>query len=568
MLDVFYDGFRLTEYFTVRRIQPSLSAPVNNNFLGMNHLSGANFKYSTLGQIKIDIEITIKDDVRRSLDELNRILFTREPKRLVISDTPERFLLCKLDGEVKFNSRFIASDATLSFISPNHYWEPTEDDKKFYMDAETGRILLDNGGTAPTQPAFNVEFTSDCGYLGLVSPNGFITLGNPKELDAIALPKTEFALNEEMHNLTGWTRLNNVENQITDYMKITSRGQAKFDEFGTLVDKTTFTGIADHWQGHAYTKPFNQGQVDRVADNFKLRSRLVMQDLSGKRTNTGALLIVILDTDNKPIMTTSIYDVSSDKNQLSTSFKVNSFKAGDPNHSTIIHTGSLAGMNGFIDMEKSGNRFSWLIHTDSVTTTPIELKTGDYVHLKSSATHAETGHRIRADYKGRTYRIGASKMSNGRLTYRLDIDQWPIYWIYATDIVEYGRTTANQQQKQIRHTITNNNLAQMNPAKVLIWQGVWGAGNPYSKFSLNSVVINRLYSTNSRDIENLFRPGDTLYINNETGDILHNGSTFQGFKDYDSRFFDIDYGGTEIQVIKSDWASLPMVSATVKERYL
>lgn len=567
MLQVFYDDYELTRHFTVRRVVPTLSAPVTNNYTTLNHLDGSNFKFSSLGQIELKIEITIKEDIRYHLDELNKVLYTDEPKKLIISDMDDRYLMCKLDGKVEFTSRFFASDATLTFVSPHHYWTSTSEKKIYTMDSN-GKIEVENNGSAPALPEFDINFTSDCGYIAIVGNNGYITLGNANEQDKIAVKPTESALNEEMHNVDGWTRVTNVEQWVTDYKKISSKGSAQFDEYGSQVNKASYTGLTDSWQGHAYVKPFNMGTIERKADNFRLRSRVVMQDRSGKRNTTSALLIVVLDDDNRPIMTTSIYDTGGDVNKLVTSFKVNSFKDGDPKHSTIIHNGSLSALNGFVEMKKSGNKFDWIIHTDSVNTTPVPLKVGDKVKLKTTATKAASGHNYKADYKNREYTL--SKITtwpgHSKKIHALSINGQVIYHVYADDIQQ--NTVTKTEQKQITKTLNRSNLAQLNPSKVLIWQGSWGNSEPYNKFSLNSVVVDRIYTTNSLDIENVFRPGDHLYINNATGDILKNGTTFEGFADYDNRFFKVDYAKTELQVVVSNWATLPSVKVSFEERFL
>lgn len=569
MLQIWYDDYEITQHFIVRAIKPTLSAPVHNNYMSLPHLNGANFKFSSLGQIELKMEITIKHDIRHHLDELNKVLYTKEPKSLVISDQADRFLMCKLEGKVDFSSRFIASDATMTFVSPNHYWQATTGPKTFAMQPN-GRIEVNNNGSAPTLPQVDVTFDSDCGYFGLVSPNGFITIGNPKELDKIETPKSEFALNEEMHNTTGWTKVSDIENWVPDYNKITSKGSAQHDEWGMQVNKSTFTGLSDNWQGHAYVKPFNQGAIDQVANNFKLRSRVMMTDLSSNRNSTAGMLLVVLDEHNTPIMTTSIYDSTSDTKKLATSFKINSFKDSAPKHSTIIDTDSISALNGWVEMRKSGNKFDWIIHTDSVNATPVPLKVGDSVHLKPTATKAATGHYYRNDYKGRTYKITAINNWPGhsKKIYHLSIGAHVIYHVYADDILEHNQTTTKTQKKQITHTITDNSLAQLRPAKLLVWQGVWGNTQPYSRFSLDSAVINRIYTTNHLDIENVFQKGDTLHINHKTEDILHNGTTIQALVDYDSRFFEIDWGDTEIEVVKSDWAEYPDVKLHIEERFL
>lgn len=574
MLDVFYDDFKLTDYFVVRRIAPSLSAPVSNSFITNDNQSGSKYKKSRLGQIKLSIDITIKDDIRHNLDELNKILYTREPKKLVISDQPDRYLLCKLEGEVKFTSRFIATDATLTFVSPYHYWLSTSGEKVFNRDV-FGEIEITNNGTAPTYPTFDVRFPSECGYFGLVSPNGFLALGNPKELDKIPVPRSEFAINDALTNLNGWSKVSNIKQYTPDYKAISSAGTAGHDQWGMIINKSSFNNQVNKWQGHAYIKDFSQGTVEAVANNFKLRVNAHMQDTSGTTNNLCAMLVIVLDEQGKPIMTTSVYDASTDRNSLVTSFKINAFKANNK-ESTIIHNGSLGSLIGHIEMTKIGNRFEWLIHSDAqsqVVNTSASLAVGDTVYIKDSARigydwdHSQ--HNVLGFTRGRPYQISASRNATHGKQHRIDYKGTPVYWMYEWDL-QHNKVSQKviPGGGTIRHSITHDGLAQLKPHKVMIWQGVWGASNPYTRFGVHHCKVERIYTTNALEVENVFREGDTLRIDNSKGEILHNGTTFRGLVDYDSKFFDVDYGKTSVQVTKSNWAQLPEVKATIKERYL
>src|SRR5699024_7709018 len=109
ILDVWYDSYKITDYCIVRSIYPSTP---------------------TKGEgVKVDINITIKNDIRYNLDMLNRILYTNEPKPLVISDTEDRYLLCELDGGIELTSRFLGADATISFKSDDQYWYSNSGEK-------------------------------------------------------------------------------------------------------------------------------------------------------------------------------------------------------------------------------------------------------------------------------------------------------------------------------------------------------------------------------------------------------------------------------------------------------
>ena len=125
------------------------------------------------------------------------------------------------------------------------------------FDAE-GKVTVDNKGTYRTAPRLDVTFDNECGYISIISPGGHIGLGNAKELDRVLVPSTENMINERPVNINnGWTYIQNFETYVTDYIKMTSKGKAKTNETLALtVDKTTYTGLKDSWQGFAISKMF------------------------------------------------------------------------------------------------------------------------------------------------------------------------------------------------------------------------------------------------------------------------------------------------------------------------
>ena len=573
LLKVWYDGFELTKYFTVRRISPLTPARVNN-FLIRERVSGGIYRNSRNEGARLEIEATIKDNVLDAMDELNKILYSaKEPKPLVISDRPNRKLLCVLDGSIQPSSRFIASDITLTFVSPYSYWIGAE---KTIKSNSSGVIEVNNEGTADTEPKFEVKFKGECGYLALVSPWGHVGVGNAKELDKIPVPPTEDAINDRLTSLEGWSRIGNAQNYITDYIGMTSLGTAGHDDWGMIVNRGTFNNQADKWQGHSYTKPFRAGQVETVANNFVCRVGLDVQDTSGATNRTCALLIVVMDEQHKPIMTTSVYDVSSDRNWLSTSFKVNSLRANDQFHSSIIHTGNIGSLLGHIEMKKIGDRFEWLIHSHaqaSTVSTQDGIRVGDTVYIKDSARYGYhyngTAYNIAGFTRGRAHRVTSTMQQAGRTRYVISYGGHAVYVMNPEDL-QHNRVTQKviPGGGTIRHSITHPALAQMKPHRVFIWQAVWGNSLPYSRFGIHTCHVQRVYTTNALEVENVFRPNDVLTIDCKTADILLNGDVFQGHVDLDSRFFGLEYGKSEIQVYKSDWAQPPDVTMRMEERYI
>lgn len=574
-LKAYFDDYPIHDHCDIMAIRKKLQPPISNRYLINPNVHGAHFVDSTFGQQTVEIDIKIRKNVLFHMDELNKILYRRGNRRLFLPDQPDRFLLCKLTGDTEPSSRYGQSRLTLEFISPNYYWQSTSGKQSALFDVN-GRTVVNNLGTAPTPITLEINFPSDCGYLGATGAEEYISLGNVEEKDKTPVPRSEFAMNEELDKLTTWTRQTNAAALIPDYNKISSAGTAKTNQWGMLLDPATL-GTGDQWHGHAYLRSFDEGTAEREADNFSLRSRVDIADLSGTRNKTMAMLIVVMDENNAPIMTTSIYDVSGDKNELIVTFKVRD----TGNRSKIIHTAKLPRLNGHINMEKSGNVFTWVTHNDATTTATASTRTlneNDIVHLTANANtiYDWTGKKLRLDnrIKGEPLKVGqklsvADGTANAGRYLLKNVRYGYVEGFF--DPKDIKETAVNKQEavasKTIRHTTTDSSLAQLRPYKVLIWQGKWGATTPYSQFSINSMVVQRKYTTDALELDNTFMAGDQLVADGETGQIYKNGKVFEGYHDWDSRPITVDGGQTEVSILPSDWAQMPTGRAIYESRW-
>ena len=229
-LKVFFDGFELTQYILVKRVVPTTANRINN-YSVHSHNSGRKHLYSKEEGLGITIEAYIRDDVMRARDELVKILYgANSQAELYLSDYPDRALICRFDGNIKPTSRFRNAGLSLTFLSDKPYWVARAPRKSVKANNQ-GIITANNVGTYKTLPKFIVKFKSECGYLAFVSPNGYIGLGNAKELDKIPVPPSEWAINDgNLETLDGWSHIGNLENYVTDYNKMSSKGRAGTDE--------------------------------------------------------------------------------------------------------------------------------------------------------------------------------------------------------------------------------------------------------------------------------------------------------------------------------------------------
>lgn len=561
----FFNGVEFTKYCVINSLTPQFTAPQTNKFHVNNLVSGGRFYQSTLGQIVIEIDITIVKNVMFNLEMLNRIFFTREPKELWFDNRPERYIMAIPNGEVKLSNSYVAGKAKITLISPDYFWRATEGALTTTFSGSSA--LVENKGTAPTKPMFDVKFNSDCGFISLIGPNGFISLGNPLQEDTITLPSTEIALQDEFTSSSfgTWTKLTNSEAYIPDYIKMSSVGTGKADNIGMTLNAP---GAKEYyWNGHAVLKEFDSGALGKEAANFDLSSKIAMSNAGGV-SNTCALLMVVMDANNIPIMTTSIYDINNGKNELVVTFKIP--VASNSRSSKIIHKGKLSALDGRIRMIKKGNALSWEVYSDkTVIETGQTLRKGMKAHIKKTATKAETGHSIKTGYHDLTYVIGGVKTgADGTKAYRMDHGGWPIYWIYERDIVESRTTTIARTPSSVKYSLINNQLAQLKATKVFIWQAKWHTSSPYSQFVVDNITVKRTHDVSELDIRNVFTKGDHLYINTENGEVLLNGANATGLLDVDSRFFSIDGGPSQLAIDYSDWASMPEVKVTFESRWL
>ena len=565
------------------------------------------------GQIVVEMKVSIRSNTLEVLDDLNRILQTNEEKMLYFSDRPDRYLMCMYNGTSLLNRRYHGSTTTLTFTSSNHYWSAMVGTKELDLNTE-GKFLLNNHGSAPTIPEMEFQFVSEAGFLAVVAPNGIIMLGNKEELDRIDLPAKETLMNEEMDlaSMTNdgekdWKPItsNNYDTLITlpggaterligswipDYNKLNiGSGTKHHDQWGMRIKKSTNPKAGSYWNTYGYSRFINDGvdpTTNSIDKNWRMESRLTFFDASGKLTNTGMYLIVVFDEKRRPIMTTSVYNIDANTNEVTMTAKINA-QDGVSKSSKIIHTAKFpGGFNGLIRMQTNENGYlDWTWNSERDQTSffevnkPEKFSNGNIVYIKNTAKqgwhHDGTAYDIAGFTRGRPNVITGVRTFQGKKQYEISYAGVKIYWMNEEDITKdkngVGLTTTQQKvegKKTVNHRAYHPKIAKMKAREVVVIGGTWDKGEAFSNASLNSIVLWKINGENSwAEINNTFQPGDLLKINNKSGEILLNGLPFDGAFEPDSRFFDVDYGPNEIQVITSPWATMPRGKLRFEERY-
>lgn len=562
-----YNGYELTKHCKILNVYPSIMPEVSNTF--MNHPTNelSKLKSSKLNPIRLTIEIGIEDNISHHIEQLAKILYQDEVKPLIISDKPDRYLNCKLDGGSLSSSRFRYGVFKLNFVSEDTFWRDVKGSVRKYFNSQ-GRVVVDNKGTARTTPKFEVDFNDDCGYLALVSPNGYLAIGNPQEVDTVILPPSEYAMNEEMTDLRNFKYLTNPSGY--PYMgnfKVTNR--ATTNEWGASINPNE-RDTSENWQGYAYERIFDTGKYDQTADDFLLESRMDIYDANGTNSGLNSIILAVLTEDNRIVMGANIYDNSGDKNDLVVKFFTQGSQQG---FSRTIHTDTLSRLNGSVTLEKRGNLLSFVVnHNGSQGKTQPAISTRDTVYIKDSARygwhHNGTRYSVQGFTRGRPNTIRGVRTFQGKKQFEIIYGGFPIYWMNEEDLTTNRVVSIGSPPKSIRHYAYNSAAGQMKASKVFVASGGWKNRPIYSHNIINSIKVQRRYSSLYRDIENIFMKGDKLEIDNETGEILLNGTEFAGLVDVDSKFFKLDGGPTEVALETSSWASMPFASIEYESRWL
>lgn len=572
---VFYDGYALHDHCVINRVVKS-TAPRSNTFLGGRYSSGARFKSTRTEPITIDLIVTIKEDVQFHLDEINRILSVREPRPLIVAQTPERMLMCMPTGNIEPSSFLRNSEFKISFESENSYWQSIEGMKEFTFNKD--HVTADNKGNYPTHPRFRFEFSSDCGFIGLVAPNGYIYIGDPEEVDIVKAPANEYAIDGNIANLQGWTGvdISRKMERIADFdptsyaPKPTANGWA-------LNPKNDWSSKA-LWVGHALEKEFSPGKLEsKGAENFEFNMKGIMTNNSPDNSALGMILAAILDEEGRPMMSTCLFDSKQSNNEVDIVFHLY-----DEEGSVVSRgTDHFKTFDGELSMTKMGSRFNWSVSSSGgyiYTQKNLgvsEPKIGDTVYIKSTARYGydHVGNRftIKDFTRGRAYKVTNSKYQNGIKRYLIEYNRVGVYWMNIEDLtggkVEYGVQREWAGYDSAYHTAYNSLTAQRTASKLLLFIGRWGKSKSYSDLAISNPKVRRIYSSTYQDVPNSFKSGDVLTIDNAKGQILHNFKPIKAKVDVDSRFFEIDGGKTDIKLLKSSWADYPVGKISFEDRW-
>lgn len=607
-----FNNVDLSRYVDIRSISTRLAAPVTTNYRTFERVSGARFQSRTNGQIIIEVKVSMRSNTLKTIDELNRILHTDEEVPFYSEDRDDRYLMAMYVGESLMNRRYYGTTTTLTFMSSDWFWRSMSGEKEYIMDS-SGLFKPTNNGTAPVVPKFEFRFKDESGFFAVVAPNGFIMLGNKEERDRQDLPVQELVIKNKMNkaemednedkkwenvgsnqysvNLTptdGPTQ--HVEGTwIPDYNKLNiGSGTPKWLSNGIGLQRSTNPKAGYYWNSWAKRRGANKNEHGNrsIPTSWKLNAKVRLFDASGTTNNTGMFLITVFDFMRFPIMTISMYNIDSNTNEVIVTAKIND-QNGIGKASKIIDTVKFPnGFDGNVRMQTNDNGLlEWFYDSGRNQNTSYTVgvnenfQVGNTVYIQKKATHYYhyngTRYKIPSFTKGRPNKITKKRTFGGKTQYEIAYTGIAIAWVNQEDLTHNksgvgstARKVTTSGKKEHKFQLHNTQIKNMKPFSIFIAGGTWDSSNAFTTSSISDVELWKLNGHNSWiEINNQFQPGDILTIDNASGEILQNGAPFTGQFEPDSRFFDLDYGDSEIQVVTSDWSQTPDGKMLFEERF-
>lgn len=325
---VFFDGQELTEIFDVLEgFSIPLMPEFENYTQKINFIDGEQWVGRSFNGKKLSIPFQITRDIQQKREELTKLLYKKELKKLKFSHIPNRYFNAVLDGSTEIkedskNSQIIKG--TLVFLVPDGV-SHAENKKEFTFSLNSDGQLeatLINDGTDWAYVDYDIIHNHENGYVGLVSEHGIIELGNRQETDTVQAEKSVVMTNNRAGNFSNWTTptvfYENTKKLIVTPMQNDTQFGGRFG----LYPETTFTNT----KNGDYFGAASEYVLPTASTNWYLWAQAWFE--TGLMGQTGMWTLAIIDENNQQIASMHIYKTDKVGNTARIAFHVADGKGG------------------------------------------------------------------------------------------------------------------------------------------------------------------------------------------------------------------------------------------------
>ena len=326
---VTYGGEELTNFLRVKDgFTPFVGAdwnPVVKTYDGTPN--AGEFQYQKFSPKTIQMPFVILKNLGEKYDALQRILNTKEPKRLIFYDQPDRYYMAIPSGPLDFEQILETGMGTITWIIPDGLAHAREE-KTFQAatDPDSGILCVDvhNSGVDDVPVSYEITNNHENGFIGIVSQYGAIQLGNIQEVD-----KTTGEMSQELFRFDTPAELNGMTNNqgilTEDFPMNGSWGTttAEGEQWIYLANQ----GSGSSWHGaskYQVVPAINPGGDD--AENFYAQTKVWFE--TGRVNQTGLAEFVIGDSDGNHLASIHLLKAATNSNIAQCVFQVQNKEVG------------------------------------------------------------------------------------------------------------------------------------------------------------------------------------------------------------------------------------------------
>ena len=360
LLTATYGGVTIPVKIT--KLDRNLTPAINNNTKSIGNSNGVSFLYSNYGENTITFEYVIDNRTARNLSEFRRktagIIYSKEPQRLIFSDEPNLYYDAILSGQPALNENYLKSTGTMSFMVPDGLAHSVVE-KTFNATKNSSGLLeatIVNNGTEAVPIDYTITHKSENGFIGIVTKDGVIQLGDAGEQDGETRQKTQQLINY---------RTPEAYSAMTDGQGILGFNYPKNGTFKVVgpyeghkwLALDNIGSGAGTWHGASkmVTIPADSGGVVG-AQNFYVQAKVWFE--TGTIAQTGMLMLSIGDTAGNHLASIRVAKYELGKNLAYAMFDV---EGVEKQRVSFIpdYKGCTTYDKGHIYIKKSGQKFQF-----------------------------------------------------------------------------------------------------------------------------------------------------------------------------------------------------------------
>lgn len=365
-MNITFNGDNLSTYIKATQVDRGIIPERVNRTYTIPKKSGVLYDGYHYKEKTISVEFMIINTnlnaVRRALASM---LDVAEPAQLIFGDEPTFYWMAVPDGKVDLEEVLKVGTGRIDFLCLKP-WAFKTGDKQFILTPGQSKMTVTNNGSAPTNPKLTVNFSADCGFVGITSPQGIIQLGNKISADTVAVASSEKLINTVFSGTgnTAWTKNTfqplHINAQASGTVSEDTNG-VRTNSFGTWIE-------TKKWHGPVMSKALATDTLGlSTADNWELYSEFHFRTLDGNAVRAMAMMeFGVFDTTGAYLAGLRFGDTMDIDSLVGTSLYVG--KNPDLNgieQAQLWDEGGYDYFNGSISITKMGNSFNFEIYNQT-----------------------------------------------------------------------------------------------------------------------------------------------------------------------------------------------------------